>query len=381
MFDPLLRVLYYFVIHYAGQTNQGNTNEGDDVDHASDSKDATSSLQRVHSLRIPTALQESNTPDQRSTSAPADLQPGKECQGGHGIRKVFSPCPQQQSQPEPLPSTSYDPHQSNEMPLPIRIKKAKENFYSRSSRTNSTTNLLKRRSAAQCMSSRPPKLMIPYESMIQMYLSRPGRHNPYVPEVIDYIILKDRYITVMEYVGEGWATLSSYINDNGRPDIVDAREIIKEIMNAILFLRQQGVMHEDLHVGNVMYNEQTGKVKLVDLGMSRILSGWEEEKSLQLKLSDSPSTDSKSKAEVDEIPSMRILGKLLYNIITGENPYAKNLDHVKMIRRFILPDSDSYKSKLKENAVQLITDLVSLDPNRTPSFEEVLNHPFFSIKQ
>ncbi|KAH9246351.1 hypothetical protein BASA81_016113 [Batrachochytrium salamandrivorans] len=316
MFDPLLRVLYYFVIHYAGQTNQGNTNEGDDVDHASDSKDATSSLQRVHSLRIPTALQESNTPDQRSTSAPADLQPGKECQGGHGIRKVFSPCPQQQSQPEPLPSTSYDPHQSNEMPLPIRIKKAKENFYSRSSRTKQydeftkeevryleseypfervlgqgdygivslatkTSNGVKvayksvkksnvdgytletnppprchlsnplvgseEKSAAQCMSSRPPKLMIPYESMIQMYLSRPGRHNPYVPEVIDYIILKDRYITVMEYVGEGWATLSSYINDNGRPDIVDAREIIKEIMNAILFLRQQGVMHEDLH--------------------------------------------------------------------------------------------------------------------------------------
>ncbi|KAH6588815.1 hypothetical protein BASA50_010458 [Batrachochytrium salamandrivorans] len=277
---------------------QGNTNEGDDVDHASDSKDATSLPLESSLLRLPTALQESNTPDQRSTSAPADLQPGKECQGGHGIRKVFSPCPQQPSQPEPLPSTSYDPHQSNEMPLPIRIKKAKEIFtvearkltstmrfteeesqvfgiriplerllgqgdYGIVSLATRTSNGVKvayksveksnvdgytletnppprchlsnplvgseEKSAAQCMSSRPPKLMIPYESMVQMYLSRPGRHNPYVPEVTDYIVLEDRYITVMEYVGEGWATLSSYINDNGRPDIVDAREIIKEI--------------------------------------------------------------------------------------------------------------------------------------------------------
>ncbi|KAH9248835.1 hypothetical protein BASA81_013492 [Batrachochytrium salamandrivorans] len=48
------------------------------------------------------------------------------------------------------------------------------------------------KSAAQCMPSRPSRLMIPYESMIQMYLSRPGRHNPYVPEVTDYIVLEDR---------------------------------------------------------------------------------------------------------------------------------------------------------------------------------------------
>ncbi|KAH6566780.1 hypothetical protein BASA62_006487 [Batrachochytrium salamandrivorans] len=105
----------------------------------------------------------------------------------------------------------------------------------------------------------------------------------------------------MEYVGEGWATLSSYMDDNGRPGIVDAREIIKTILDAVLFLRQQGVMHDDLHVGNVMYNEQTGKVKLLDFGMSRILSEWEEEKSLQSKLSDSQSAASQSKAEIEEL--------------------------------------------------------------------------------
>ncbi|KAH6585066.1 hypothetical protein BASA61_007138 [Batrachochytrium salamandrivorans] len=46
-------------------------------------------------------------------------------------------------------------------------------------------------SVAQCMSSRPPNLLLPYEFMLQMYLSRPGHENPYVPEVFDYFILKN----------------------------------------------------------------------------------------------------------------------------------------------------------------------------------------------
>ncbi|KAH9245225.1 hypothetical protein BASA81_017299 [Batrachochytrium salamandrivorans] len=252
---------------------QGNTNEGDDVDHASGSKDATSLPLGTTSTTLPTTLQGSNTPDQNGASSSANLQPGKECKGGHRIRKASSPCPQQPSQPEPLPSTSHDPHQSNEMPPPIRIKKSEEILYNQIWKTDQydafieeetqyfeleytperllgqggygkvflatrTSNGAKvayksieksnvdgytletsppprchlsnplvgseEKSAAQCMSSRPPKLMIPYESMIQMYLSRPGRHNPYVPEVTDYIVLEEEYIVVMEYVGEGW---------------------------------------------------------------------------------------------------------------------------------------------------------------------------------
>ncbi|KAH6590098.1 hypothetical protein BASA61_005391 [Batrachochytrium salamandrivorans] len=46
-----------------------------------------------------------------------------------GYGKLSSPCPQQKSPPEPQPSTSYDPPQSDEMPLPIRVGKSEAESY------------------------------------------------------------------------------------------------------------------------------------------------------------------------------------------------------------------------------------------------------------
>ncbi|KAH6584660.1 hypothetical protein BASA61_007305 [Batrachochytrium salamandrivorans] len=299
MFDPLLWVLPYFITHYAGQTTQGDTNDGGDANQASDSKKVTGLPQRVRPLSLKRPLQESNTPDQRSTSASTDRQPRKECIGGYWPRKLSKSCPQQQSQPEPLPSTSYDHPQLNEMPLPAYVRKSEAESYSKIRETDqyiafteeeamyfeseylsekiigeglhgmvylatrksdgkkvacksipytkkyiytlesvppprchlpSPLVLSKEPSVAQCMSSRPPNLLVPHEFALQMYLSRPGYENPYVPTTFDYFILKNKYILVMEYFDEQWVSLSSYVKERGRLDIEHARDIIKEIV-------------------------------------------------------------------------------------------------------------------------------------------------------
>ncbi|KAH9252822.1 hypothetical protein BASA81_009227 [Batrachochytrium salamandrivorans] len=85
-------------------------------------------------------------------------------------------------------------------------------------------------SVAQCMSSRPSNLYVPYEFMLQMYLSRPGHENPYVPTTFDYFILENEYILVMECFDESWVNLAKYAEKKGRLDIEDARNIIKEVI-------------------------------------------------------------------------------------------------------------------------------------------------------
>ncbi|KAH9246627.1 hypothetical protein BASA81_015821 [Batrachochytrium salamandrivorans] len=158
-------------------------------------------------------------------------------------------------------------------------------------------------SVAQCMSSRPPNLLIPHEFALQMYLSRPGRENPYVPMTFDYITLEDEYILVMEHLDEKWSTLSKYVEKKGQLDIEEARNIIKEIVNGMISLKNHGVVHEDLNADNVMYNKETNQVKLIDFGVSGKLPGWEGGKSVPLKSSDPPSTASEYKAETDELQS------------------------------------------------------------------------------
>ncbi|KAH6571695.1 hypothetical protein BASA62_003704 [Batrachochytrium salamandrivorans] len=130
MFDPLLWVLPHFITYYAGQTTQGDTNDGDAVDHASGPNDATSLPLGTTPTTLPTTLQESNTPDQSDASSSADLQPGKECKGGHGIRKNIQSVPTAAITPGSQPSTLYDPPQPDEMPLPVRVSELEVESYS-----------------------------------------------------------------------------------------------------------------------------------------------------------------------------------------------------------------------------------------------------------
>ncbi|KAH6561070.1 hypothetical protein BASA62_010090 [Batrachochytrium salamandrivorans] len=70
--------------------------------------------------------------------------------------------------------------------------------------TRNPTVLSEEQSVEQCISSRPQNLLLPHELALQMYLSRPGHENPHVPEVLDYIILEDEFILVMEYFDQNW---------------------------------------------------------------------------------------------------------------------------------------------------------------------------------
>ncbi|KAH6590778.1 hypothetical protein BASA50_009156 [Batrachochytrium salamandrivorans] len=102
-------------------------------------------------------------------------------------------------------------------------------------------------SVEQCMSPRPSGLYVAHEAILQMYLSQPGNASPYVARALDYITLQDRFMLIMEYLGKSWMTLFSYMKERIRLDIKDACNIIKEVINAVIDLKQHGVFHKNIH--------------------------------------------------------------------------------------------------------------------------------------
>ncbi|KAH6576117.1 hypothetical protein BASA61_000620 [Batrachochytrium salamandrivorans] len=105
----------------------------------------------------------------------------------------------------------------------------------------------KDQSVAQCMSPRPSGLYVPHEVRSQMHLSRPGHENPYVLRVLDYITLENEFMLIMDYLGKSWMNLLSYMNKKIRLGIDEVRIIIKEVINAAISLKQQGVFHKNIH--------------------------------------------------------------------------------------------------------------------------------------
>ncbi|KAH9247598.1 hypothetical protein BASA81_014815 [Batrachochytrium salamandrivorans] len=316
---------------------EGNTDDGDDADQASDSRDTPKKVNGRPArpplpINLPKPLQGSNTPDQSGASSSADLQPKRCAQYRIFTEKEGMYFRSEYSSKEKLGRGKFGAvylatKKSNGMEVAYKsIPKSKVRRYTLESNTSPIChphNPLvgsEEPSVAQCMSSRPPNLLLPYEFMLQMYLSRPGHENPYVPEVFDYFILKNGFVLVMEYFGDKWVSLLSYLKKRKRLDIEHARNIIKEVINGMLSLKQHGVVHRDLHVGNVMYNPETGSVKLIDFGMTSTLPGWKEGKSFPLKSSEPSSPASGYKAGIKELKSMKMLGYVLYMILTGKSP-------------------------------------------------------------
>ncbi|KAH6576125.1 hypothetical protein BASA60_004680 [Batrachochytrium salamandrivorans] len=123
----------------------------------------------------------------------------------------------------------------------------------------------KDQSAAQCMSPRPPNLYVAHELLLQMYLSRPGHENPYVLMVLDYITLQDKFMLIVDHLDESWMSLLSYMNEKKRLGIDEVRKIIKEVIHAVISLKQHGVFHKNIH----------GSVKLTNFDATDVVSGWE----------------------------------------------------------------------------------------------------------
>ncbi|KAH6564247.1 hypothetical protein BASA61_006343 [Batrachochytrium salamandrivorans] len=138
MFDPLLWVLPHFITpHYAGQTTQGNTNEGDDVDQASDFNSKPNKiprlLQETNPTAPPTALQESDTSDQSDASSLADLRLEEERRNRDWLLNVFRT--RTQSLPEPEPPALPDFPRFGTTP-PVCLRGAEAELYRQNQNTD-----------------------------------------------------------------------------------------------------------------------------------------------------------------------------------------------------------------------------------------------------
>eukprot|EP01134_Creolimax_fragrantissima_P000656 CFRG0656T1 len=65
--------------------------------------------------------------------------------------------------------------------------------------------------------------------------------------------------------------LHDYIKKNGRIPEVQARKWFKDLLSAIVYCHDMGVVHRDLKNANIMVDEERMEVKIVDFGMSVVL--------------------------------------------------------------------------------------------------------------
>jgi len=93
-------------------------------------------------------------------------------------------------------------------------------------------------------------------------------HHPHIVNVYEVYENRDRIILVMECADGG--ELYDYINNNKLTE-KEARRIFRQIVSAIKFMHQNGIVHRDLKLENLLL-DQNNNAKIADFGLSNYYS-------------------------------------------------------------------------------------------------------------
>ncbi|KAH6591585.1 hypothetical protein BASA61_004902 [Batrachochytrium salamandrivorans] len=223
----------------------------------------------------------------------------------------------------------------------------------------------------ECKLPEPSDLLLPLEVEMQKYLTQPGYGSPHVLQIIDYVVTKNEYMLVMEYPGKEWITLDRYMTEQGKLSVYDVRFIASEALKALLSLKTLGIFHGDIAEKNVLYNEDTSDVKLINFGYSGLLEEWNQGSS------ESGSSDEKPDFWGTEEIDLAGLGKLMYRLLTLEDanqyPGIRGRVEEKLRKNLRRPDS-----QISIDVMDLVHILLGQGPYEMATLEDALKHPFFT---
>src|SRR4051812_3116430 len=147
-----------------------------------------------------------------------------------------------------------------------------------------------------------------------------GRLNhPHIVQVHDFAEEGDVAYLVMEFI-QG-RELRAFFDAKEKFEPAEVVRIMGELLDALDFAHEAGVVHRDVKPANVMMDAQR-RVKLADFGVARI---QESERSAAGTMVGTPAFMSPEQiqgAKIDRRTDIFSAGVVLYQLLTGEQPFT-----------------------------------------------------------
>ncbi len=137
----------------------------------------------------------------------------------------------------------------------------------------------------------------------------------------DVGVIGDRHFISMEYLEGG--SLEDRIGEDGMPP-AKALSILEQIAGCLRFVHRKGIVHRDIKPGNILFHSD-GTPKLTDFGIAKLLDS-DQDLTMDGAALGSPYYLSPEQAEgrpLDGRTDIYALGIVLYQMLTGQKPFAK----------------------------------------------------------
>ncbi|XP_006159308.1 NUAK family SNF1-like kinase 2 isoform X2 [Tupaia chinensis] len=193
-------------------------------------------------------------------------------------------------------------------------------------------------------------------------------NHPHIIAIHEVFENRSKIVIVMEYASQG--DLYDYINERQRLSERDARHFFRQIVSAVHYCHQNGVVHRDLKLENILL-DANGNIKIADFGLSSL---YHQGKFLQTfcgsPLYASPEIVNGKPYTGPEVDSWS-LGVLLYILVHGTMPFDGQ-DHKTLVKQI---SNGAYREPPKpSDACGLIRWLLMVNPTRRATLEDVASH-------
>ena len=116
--------------------------------------------------------------------------------------------------------------------------------------------------------------------------------------------------------------LTSFIGKDKKLPVKWVLKIIQDVANALDFAHKQDVVHRDIKPANIMYSEEKNLVKVTDFGIARITASSKTKTGVVLGTPSYMSPEQLAGKHVDGRSDLFSLGVMMYEMLTGEQPFT-----------------------------------------------------------
>jgi formylglycine-generating enzyme required for sulfatase activity/tRNA A-37 threonylcarbamoyl transferase component Bud32 len=206
-----------------------------------------------------------------------------------------------------------------------------------------------------------PVVVDRFEQEIQA-LSRMSKH-PNVVEVFIADQVGDHHYCVMEFI-DG-SDLTKIVRAGGPLPVPRACDIIRQAALGLEHAFQTGLVHRDIKPSNIIVPNNGGPVKLVDLGLARVLDAAADEDAHRITqegfVIGTPDflapEQARNPMSVDIRADVYALGGTLFYLLTGRVPY----------------DGGSPTEKLLKHCTEPPPDLLDHRPDAPPAVQQIIH--------
>lgn len=174
----------------------------------------------------------------------------------------------------------------------------------------------------------------------------------------------DRFL-ILEYVKGG--SLREHIEHEGMLSIIKATEIIRDVCKGLKKAHEEGIVHRDIKPGNILLTgAKTSPIaKLTDFGVARASRPSDTYKTPSGTHPGTPAYQSPEQIrgeEIDGRSDLYSLGIVLYEMVTGEIPFADDVIKGHLVET---PQPPSYKRRdVPESVDKIVLRALSKEPER-----------------